>query len=144
MGLLGSGMCSAQGAGVAVYAPGRGPPGPPLAHAALGTPAANAGVRPAGGGPVPEVTQGAFVPISETFVGGFPLGCGGDERTFIPAGFLTRSGCASQGKRVPKWKCWTTGNLERTSALYIFSIPYRPRVSKSARTVQRHAWYIPC
>lgn len=32
-------------------------------------------------------------------------------------------GSCSQLKREPKRKCWTTGNLERTSALYILTIP---------------------
>ena len=31
----------------------------------------------------------------------------------------------SQLKRLPKRKCWTTGNLERTSALYILIMPCR-------------------
>ncbi len=34
-------------------------------------------------------------------------------------------GSWDQGKREPKWKCWTTGNLERTSAEYIFIMPWR-------------------
>ena len=34
------------------------------------------------------------------------------------------SGLRSQLKREPKRKCWTTGNLERTSALYILIIPF--------------------
>lgn len=33
------------------------------------------------------------------------------------------SGLCVQENRDPKGKCWTTGNLERTSALYIFIIP---------------------
>lgn len=33
-------------------------------------------------------------------------------------------GSFSHLKREPKGKCWITGNLERTSALYILSIPY--------------------
>lgn len=33
-------------------------------------------------------------------------------------------GSRSQLKREPKRKCWTTGNLERTSALYILIIPW--------------------
>jgi hypothetical protein len=32
-------------------------------------------------------------------------------------------GSFSQAKSEPKGKCWTTGNLERTSALYIFIMP---------------------
>ncbi len=32
-------------------------------------------------------------------------------------------GFLSQLKREPKRKCWTTGNLERTSALYILIMP---------------------
>ena len=32
-------------------------------------------------------------------------------------------GSGVQAKREPKGKCWTTGNLERTSALYIFIMP---------------------
>ena len=32
-------------------------------------------------------------------------------------------GSCSQLRREPKRKCWTTGNLERTSALYILTIP---------------------
>ena len=38
-------------------------------------------------------------------------------------------GSCSQLKREPKGKCWTTGNLERTSALYILSIPWMILVS---------------
>lgn len=33
------------------------------------------------------------------------------------------SGSGSKLKREPKRKCCTTGNLDRTSALYIFSMP---------------------
>ncbi len=33
-------------------------------------------------------------------------------------------GSVSQLKREPKGKCWTTGNLERTSALYILIMPF--------------------
>lgn len=40
-------------------------------------------------------------------------------------------GSCSQEKREPKWKCCTTGNLERTSALNILIIPYH-LVSKSS------------
>jgi hypothetical protein len=32
-------------------------------------------------------------------------------------------GSRSHLKRPPKWKCWTTGNFERTSTLYILIIP---------------------
>jgi len=33
-------------------------------------------------------------------------------------------GSFSQANRAPKGKCWTTGNLESTSALYILIMPY--------------------
>lgn len=33
-------------------------------------------------------------------------------------------GSGEKEKREPKGKCWTTGYLERTSALYIFIMPY--------------------
>lgn len=32
-------------------------------------------------------------------------------------------GSGAKEKREPKGKCWTTGNLERTSALYILIMP---------------------
>ena len=35
------------------------------------------------------------------------------------------AGSFSHAKREPKGKCWTTGNLERTSTLYILIIPWR-------------------
>lgn len=43
-------------------------------------------------------------------------------------------GSWSQLKREPKRKCWTTGNLERTSALYILIMPW---VSDSSELAPR-------
>jgi len=43
-------------------------------------------------------------------------------------------GSRSQLKREPKRKCWTTGNLERTSALYILIMPWgKLQLRKSIR-----------
>jgi hypothetical protein len=39
------------------------------------------------------------------------------------------AGSFSHAKREPKGKCWTTGNLERTSTLYILIMPWEVSVS---------------
>jgi hypothetical protein len=48
------------------------------------------------------------------------LGC---EAVCTLAAMAGADGSGVQAKRDPKGKCWTTGNLERTSALYIFIMP---------------------
>lgn len=82
--------------------------------------------------PAPEVAHGAFVPLSA--LGRAPADDGG------PASGLTGRPCGpevvctvdgggraygsrSQLNSEPNGKCWTTGNLDRTSALYIFIMP---------------------
>lgn len=79
------------------------------------------------------VAQGAFVPCW----GGRPPRCeiiscdedvvkswDGWLEVWMEDGGGMAFGSWSQLKREPKRKCWTTGNLERTSALYIFIMPY--------------------
>ena len=105
--------------------PGRGItpcPHPPTKPATPG--GRGVGVPEAGGIPVAAPGGGGLA------VGGImPIVVGGAA----PAGWLAvcavgaagagASGSWAKEKREPKGKCWTTGNLERTSALYIFIMP---------------------
>lgn len=63
------------------------------------------------------------------------LGC---EEVCTLAWMAGAEGSGVQAKSEPKGKCWTTGNLERTSALYILIIPCGLLVSFSGLR-----WQIP-
>jgi hypothetical protein len=47
------------------------------------------------------------------------------------------AGSFSHAKREPKGKCWTTGNLERTSTLYILIMPWGVSVSVFCGGIRR-------
>ena len=66
----------------------------------------------------------------------------GCEAVCTLAAMAGAEGSGVQAKREPKGKCWTTGNLERTSALYIFIIPYFGEVSMSERRVGWRGRYL--
>lgn len=80
----------------------------------------------------PDVAQGALVPES-TFgravgpaelspIGATGRPCGPEVECAVVGGG-TALGSRSKLNSDPKGKCWTTGNFERTSALYIFTMP---------------------
>lgn len=80
----------------------------------------------------PAVAHGALVPASTLGravlddappSGTFGRAWGPDVAWTVVGG-ATALGSLSQLNRDPKGKCCTTGNLDKTSALYIFTIPY--------------------
>ena len=85
--------------------------------------AAQGAAVPPGGGAVVAVAQGALVP-GPAAAGAFGRGWDVDEVCAVCGGGIAL-GSRSQLKREPKGKCCTTGNLERTSALYILIMPWR-------------------
>lgn len=78
-------------------------------------------------GSVSGVLHGAWVPaVALEGASGVPLlsdGVGVWLATCTEGAVAVALGSRSQLKREPKGKCCTTGNLERTSAMYIFSMP---------------------
>lgn len=105
--------------------------GLPVAHGAA--------VSPIGGGARvldPAVAQGAFVPASTLGRaveddGGPASGttgrpCGPDV-VWTVVGGMTALGSRPKLKRDPNGKCCTTGNFDKTSALYILTIPLMKR-----------------
>lgn len=74
-----------------------------------------------GGGACEAVAHGACAPAPGAGAGA-GLAWGIEEEWAVDGGGTT-FGSRSQLKRDPKGKCWTTGNLDRTSALYILIIP---------------------
>lgn len=72
------------------------------------------GSRKAGWGPVCRA-------VGAELDGVTALGC---EEVCTLAWILGAAGSGVQLKREPKGKCWTTGNFERTSALYILIMPW--------------------
>lgn len=109
-----------------------GDPVPPVvvglfAHgAAVPTPGTKPGVD------VALLAHGAFVPSPDACVvraEAFSRDKPGPSRmgwldAWTDVGGGLASGSWSQLKREPKRKCWTTGNLERTSASYILIMPF--------------------
>ena len=86
---------------------------------------------PGGGRAMVGVDEGGMF---ETREGGCDVECA----DIVGAGAL---GLRSQRKREPKGKCCTTGNLERTSALYILIIPWRASIWKPA-VVDKYKKYL--
>lgn len=85
-----------------------------------------AAVGPIAGAGRGAVAQGALVPISGTClaVGAPSFGRDwGPEPMCVEDGGRIALGSRSQLKREPKGKCCTTGNFDRTSALYILIMP---------------------
>lgn len=84
--------------------------------------------------PAPAVAQGALVPNStlgravgtallpESGTTGRP--CGPEVECTVVGGGIAL-GSRSKLNNDPKGKCWTTGNFDRTSALYIFTMPWK-------------------
>lgn len=56
----------------------------------------------------------------------------------VEGGGAVELGSCCQRNKEPKGKCWTTGNLDRTSALYILIMPLT-RVSNAS---QAKGWVI--
>lgn len=94
-----------------------------------------AAVGPIGGGALvagPDVAQGALVPKSTfgravgpaelSLFGATGRPCGPEVECAVVGGD-TALGSRSKLNSDPKGKCWTTGNFDRTSALYIFTMP---------------------
>ena len=98
----------------------------PVAHGAAVGPIA--GTRD----PVPAVTHGAFVPASTLgraveegeapASGTVGRACGPDVAWAVLGGGIAL-GSRSKLNRDPKGKCCTTGNFDKTSALYILIMP---------------------
>jgi hypothetical protein len=123
----GAGVLLAQGALVGWLTP-LGTPGPaaPLAHGAA-VPMAPPGLA--------DDDVVIMAGVSPTASGSRSAGCGravvvvdedddfGCEAVWTVAWIFFAFGSGAKEKREPKGKCWTTGNLERTSALYIFIMP---------------------
>lgn len=99
-------------------------------------PAHGAAVAPIGGAdpiPGPAVAHGALVPdpgigLAEVVEDGPASGATGrawgPDVVWTVVGGATAFGSRSKLKRDPNGKCCTTGNLERTSALYILIMPW--------------------
>jgi hypothetical protein len=95
-----------------------------------GAPGARADAQGAAVAPgAAPLAQGALVPAvgsgSEAVVE-VEAGCCGPDMVCVVGGGGTAFGSRSQLNREPKGKCWTTGNFESTSALYILIMPCRP------------------
>lgn len=74
-----------------------------------------------GGGMRPGCAQGAAVPPGG---GGVAVAeCVGVDAALLAPPSGSDSGSSSQENMLPKGKCWTTGNLDRTSALNILIMP---------------------
>lgn len=132
MGAIGPGGSRDLPGRVALEPGESGAGGPSLLVAAQG-----AAVGPIGGArapaPAPAVAHGAFVPLSifgravaedggpESGITGRP--CGPDVVCTVDGG-ATAYGSRSQLNKEPNGKCCTTGNLDKTSALYILIMPW--------------------
>lgn len=82
-----------------------------------------AGPGVAQGALVPKPTFGRAVePAQLSLLGATGRPCGPEVECAVMGGG-TALGSHSKLNREPKGKCWTTGNFDRTSALYIFTMP---------------------
>lgn len=101
------GICTLDGGAAGPRAAAQGAAVPPGGGAVVGCPVA--------------VAHGALVP-GPAAAGALGRGWDVDEVCAVCGGGMAL-GSRSQLKREPKGKCCTTGNLERTSALYILIMP---------------------